>query len=86
LPPLQITNSSCSTKPVSGNYPNKSVVDKITARSLSKEELHDDYYFCRRSGAHFFPIHASNGSAPDDNGHGEMVERQLEWEKNKQTD
>jgi len=74
-------NNARSTKPVSGNYPNKSVVDKITARYLPKEELQDDYYFCRRSGARFFRIHASNGSAPDDNGHGATTESQLEWEK-----
>jgi len=77
----QFLNSACSTKTVSGNYSNKTVVDKITARCLPKEELQDDSYFCRRSGAHFFRSHASNGSAPDDNGHGAMVERQLAWEK-----
>jgi hypothetical protein len=64
----------------------KSVVDKITARYLPKEELQDGYYFCRRSGAHFFRIHASNGSAPDDSGHGAMMERQLGMGKTKRTD
>jgi hypothetical protein len=41
-------NNASSKKPVSGNYTNKSVFDKITARYLPREELHDDYYFCRR--------------------------------------